>query len=180
MRTPPYTYWLQAMAAPDYQAIPVDDPQFCRFLVRGLRQKRDQKLRYLCAHHADACSGDQTIQTALIDRAADPNEHPVIRGQCLERIDFRPTNRRQAKRVRRLLLQCLRDPDANVRFWSCFGPPAWTLPLLRQMTDDQGVGDLGWTVGYEAGEAIKRIQGQPAWDDDGPKRRPHGYECLWQ
>jgi len=149
------------MQEPDYQAIPFDDPQFSRFLLSGLRQKRDLRLRYLCAHHADRCWGFPGLQSALIDRAADPNEHPVIRGQCLERVDFRPTRRRLARRVRQLLLQCLRDPDANVRFWSCFGAPPWTLQILQQMIDDTGVGDLGWTVGYEAREAIKSIRGLP-------------------
>ena len=31
------------------------------------------------------------------------------------------------------------------------------------MTRDQGLGDMGWTVGYEAQEALKSIQGKPAW-----------------
>ncbi|MFN8611329.1 MAG: hypothetical protein U0931_27540 [Vulcanimicrobiota bacterium] len=180
MRRPPYSQWLEAMTEPNYQAIPLGDPQFCRFLVRGLRQQRDLRMRYLCAHHADACADDPRLQAALCARAEDPKEHPVIRGQCLERIHFSPTCRRQAKRLRRLLFLCLRDPDPNVRFWSCFKAQPWTLPILQKMVHDTGVGDLGWTVGYEAGEAIKSIRGLPAWDDDGPKRQPHGYESLWQ
>lgn len=180
MKRPPYSDWLAALRQPNYRAIPYDVPQFCRFLVRGLRQKRDLRLRYLCAHHANACCDAPSLQSALCARAADPNEHPVVRGQCLEHIHFRPRQRRQARRVHQLLLQCLRDPDPNVRFWSCFGPPPWTLPILQQMVNDTGVGDLGWTVGYEAQEAIKRIRGLPAWEDDGPKRQPHGYECLWR
>lgn len=168
------------MRTPDYQRIPWDDSQFTRFILRGLRQQQDLRFRYLCAHHAESCAESPAVQSALCALAADPDEHPVIRGQCLERVNFRPTNRRQARRVRHLLMQCLRDPDPNVRFWSCFGAPPWTLPLLLEMVGDQGVGDLGWTVGYEAEQAIRAIRGLPAWDDDGPARRPHSYECLWR
>lgn len=168
------------MSAPNYHAIPLGDPQFCRFLVAGLRQRRDLRLRYLCAHHADSCSDCPAVQSALCLLAADPHEHPVVRGQCLERINFRPVKRRQARRVHRLLLKCLRDPDANVRFWSCFGAPPWTLPILQELVDDPGLGDIGWTVGYEATQAIRGIRGLPAWDDDGPPRQSHSYECLWR
>jgi hypothetical protein len=168
------------MSAPDYQAIPFNDQQFCRFLVLGLRQKRDLRWRYLCAHHAEGYGDSPAVQSALCSLASDPDEHPVVRGQCLERINFRPLQRRQAKRVHRLLLKCLRDPDANVRFWSCCGAPPWTLPILRELVDDPGVGDMGWTVGYEATQAIRSIRGFPAWDDEGPPRQAHPYECLWR
>ena len=43
--------------------------------------------------------------------------------------------------------------------------------LLRQMTRDQGLGDMGWTVGYEAQEALKSIQGKPAWQDEPPHKK---------
>lgn len=166
------------MQAPDYRAIPHHAPQFRRFLLRGLRQRHDPRWRFLSAHHCDIYPESATIQSALISRATDPNEHPVVRGQCLERIHFQPRRRCLRVRVRRLLLQCLRDPDANVRFWACFGAPLWTLPLLQKMVNDPEVGDMGMTVGYEAQQAIRQLGGLPAWEDD-PPRQAHGYENLW-
>jgi hypothetical protein len=165
------------MFAPNYQEIP-DTPQFLRFLIQNLRQSRDPRMRYICAHHADQFD-DPRLQSALCARAGDPSEHPVIRGQCLERLNLSSADPRQRRKVRRTLLKCLRDPDPNVRFWACFKAPPWTLPILIGLTKDNEVGDLGWTVGYEAGEAIKRIKGEPAWADNGPKRLKHDYESFW-
>ena len=50
--------------------------------------------------------------------------------------------------------------------------------ILRKLVDDEGLGDMGWTVGYEAIEALKSIRGEPAWDDD---RRPEEspFPPLW-
>lgn len=177
MRQPPYSKWLTHMFAPDYQEIP-QTPQFLRFLIQTLRRSRNPRMRYICAHHAGGLM-EPRLQSALCARASDPGEHPVIRGQCLEHLQVEPSDPRQARKVRRTLLKCLKDPDPNVRFWACFKAPPWTLPILTGLTEDKGVGDLGWTVGYEAREAIKRIKGEPAWADDGPKRLKHTYESFW-
>lgn len=37
---------------------------------------------------------------------------------------------------------------------------------------------MGWTVGHEAGEALKEIRGEAGCAHD-PKRLPHPYEEIW-
>lgn len=49
---------------------------------------------------------------------------------------------------------------------------------LKNLIDDDGLSCMGWTVGYEATEALKAIRGEPAWDDDRlPEECP--YPRLW-
>jgi len=95
-------------------------------------------------------------------------------------------NKYIGRRADRVVLQSLRDPDANVRFWACYAAAhrrlRRSIPLLRGLLKDKAVGNMGWTVGYEAGEALKALHGrQDAWDDGAqPKTHPHAYECLWR
>lgn len=37
---------------------------------------------------------------------------------------------------------------------------------------------MGWTVDYEAGEALKAIHGLPAWEGDAPTGKCP-YEPIW-
>jgi hypothetical protein len=46
------------------------------------------------------------------------------------------------------------------------------------MIQDTGVSEMGWTVGYEAGEALKSIRGESAWDQFEPQKLPSPYPLL--
>lgn len=113
MRKPPFRKWTNLMFDCKYSEIP-ECPQFVRFLVRCLRHHPDKRMRYICAHHAHANMGDRLL-SALITRAADQREHPVVRGECLEHLSFNngwpgPKNLNDRKAYR-TVIQCLRDSD---------------------------------------------------------------------
>lgn len=173
--------WQAAMHRFDHRAVTATG-QFERWLARGIHAARDPSDRYRYACHAWLCSGPR-VTSALISRAGDPREHYLVRGQCLEMLPcraewFQPKTRRDRK-VHRVVLSCLRDPHPNVKFWACFAAAGLRLraaqSALHDLRNDQGLGDMGWTVAYEACEALKAIQGKPAWVDDrlpGPSPYP--------
>lgn len=111
---------------------------------------------------------------------------PCPRSVCLECLpghaaSGRPKNRLDRK-VHRAILDCLRDPHSNVRFWACYAAGQMEISAarsaLRGLIDDDGLSCMGWTVGYEATEALKALQGEPAWDDGRlPGECP--YPPLW-
>ncbi|HIB66166.1 MAG TPA: HEAT repeat domain-containing protein [Phycisphaerales bacterium] len=169
--------WPRLLLDFDYRNIP-ESGRFERWIARGIRESLSPEGRFHCAHFGGACSR-QVVTTALLQGAADTNEHPLVRGQCLESLTHKPDWSRRAsrrdKKIHRVVLDCLSDPDANVRFWACFAASGMKLKsaqhLLRQMTRDPELGDMGWTVGYEAQEALKSIQGKQAWQDEPPHRK---------
>jgi hypothetical protein len=117
------------------------------------------------------------VTSAFIQGARDGQEHPLVRGICLEGLAgranwFKPKNRLDRK-IFRVVLDCLHDLDSNVRFWACFAASGMRLlsakSILRNLMDDDELGDMGITVGYEAGEALKSIQGLPAWEGEPPR-----------
>ena len=163
----------------EYSQIP-DSPQFVRFLVHCLNHHADRRIRYICAHHACASMGDRLL-SALVGRAADKTEHPVVRGECLEHLSFNngwpgPKNK-IALKAYRTVTQCLKDDDAYVRFHACYAAAHlrmdWSIPLLRELTNDSAPGAMGETVGFEATEAIKELRrhGQ-GWKDGFPSGLP--------
>jgi len=111
--------------------------------------------------------GDRLL-SALIRRAADRSEHPVVRGECLERMSFNngwpgPKNRIDRK-AHRAVIQCLRDPDPYVRFHACYAAAHLrmhrVIPLLEGLVTDREPAAMGETVGFEASEAIKELRRQ--------------------
>ena len=183
MRHPPFSKWLKIMWA---SQLPRRVPkQWIRFMIHCLKHHRDPRVRHRIACHAvaSADAGGKPL-SALIRMASDPKEHPVLRGQALETLAWpaRCATGRAARRARKTVLKCLRDPDGNVRFWACFAVSQmriWeAIPILKGMLCDEAVSIMNWTVGYEAGEAIKELQGELAWEDT-PESRPHDYLHLW-
>ena len=49
---------------------------------------------------------------------------------------------------------------------------------LRDLQGDEGLGCMGWTVDYEAGEALKAIHGLHAWEGDVPTGKCP-YDPIW-
>lgn len=147
---------------------------FGRWLTWRLRTSRDPVERYQCACFV---LGTPISINTLVSRVRDSQEHFLVRGVSLESLAcsaswFTPKSRLDTK-VHRAVLESLQDPHPNVRFWACYAAAQMRIlaarPLLRSLRGDEGLSDMGWTVGYEATEALKAIEGQPAWEDD---RRP--------
>ena len=170
MRRPPFKAWLASMAESGNN-LP-DTRQFGRFISHYIRHHMDPAVRYMCAHYAGYCSFTKQLQSVLRQCAEDQDEHPLVRGQCLESLSHQASWKRSKlrdKKVGRTIMRCLRDPNANVRFWACFATAHLRMheatPILKSLTQDSGVGSMGWTVAYEAGETLKYLKGQPAWQE---------------
>lgn len=186
MHRPPYKKWFALMFDCAYSEIP-DSPQFVRFLEHCLRKHPDKRIRYICAHHSNATMGSRLV-SALIARAGDSREHPVVRGECLEQLSFNngwpgPKNRIDRKAYR-IVAQCLSDPDSYVRFHACYAAAHlrmhWVIPQLQALTVDESPAAMGVTVGFEATEAIKELRYGEGWRDGFPTSLPpaSSYENL--
>ena len=74
---------------------------------------------------------------------------------------------RRDRKIASVVLECLDDPHPNIRFWACFAAAGLRLmsakSRLRDLRNDEGLGEMGLTVGYEAREALKELDGRPAW-----------------
>lgn len=144
--------------------------KFERWVARGIREDYNPSLRFRFASLAYCCYSSR-VTSALIQGARDPEEHFLVRGTCLEMLADRSSSAKRMSRTDRkiatVVLESLSDQHPNVRFWACFAVAGLRLrsaqSRLHELLQDDGLGDLGWTVGYEAGEALKVLRGQPAW-----------------
>ena len=181
-RGQPIARWREAVFAIDSRR-ELRTGAFGRWLAWRIRTSPDPVERY-----RSACLAWDTprLTNSLVRRARDPQEHFLVRGICLESLAraaswFTPKSRLD-KKVHRVILESLRDPHSNVRFWACYAAAQMRIlaarPLLRNLREDEGLSCMGWTVGYEATEALKAIDGQPAWDDD-RLPGPCPYPPLW-
>ena len=178
------TRWRAAVVTIDHRAARRTGA-FARWLSWRIRRAPEAWERY-----RSACLSwpfrTSRLTNALLNRVKDPKEHHLVRGVCLECLpghaaSGRPKNRLDRK-VHRAILDCLRDPHSNVRFWACYAAGQMEISAarsaLRGLIDDDGLSCMGWTVGYEATEALKALLGEPAWDDDRlPGECP--YPPLW-
>ena len=164
---------------------PAETRQWERFLFHCLHRHQSNCVRFFCLYHLCFSSRKQAL-SAVTRVVANSKEHPVLRGLALEQLadhwySFRTG--RLGRRASRLVLSALPNPDANIRFWACFAAAQMALvqarPILKLMLNDPEVGSMGWTVGYEAGEALKKLSGQDAWLND-PAPLEHGYPSPWQ
>ncbi|MBS2037310.1 hypothetical protein JST97_20145 [bacterium] len=169
----------------EYSLLPDSDRQFVRFLVHCLRYHPDQRVRYICAHHANPQHGER-LTSALLARAGDPSEHPTVRGECLESLStsWKPPWSRLDRKVHRVVAQCLRDSDPYIRFWACYCAACnrmiWLIPVLETMVEDAEPAAMGETVGFEAREAIKALTTGMGWEEGFPSQLPpaRSYENL--
>ncbi len=178
------SHWKAAVYAIDHRATPRTGA-FARWLAWRIRRAPEATERY-----RSACLTwlfrTSILTNALLNRVRDPHEHYLVRGVCLESLpghaEFRRPKNRLDRKVHRAILDCLSDPHPNVRFWACYAAGQMEMvaaeSALRNLRNDDGLGCMGWTVGYEATEALKAIRGEPAWDDDRlPEECP--YPHLW-
>jgi len=105
----------------------------------------------------------------LVGLYEDPTESADIRGQAAEalggrvKIRGRPGRAHELdQRAREALLRGLDDQEPEVRFWSIYAlaspENAWVLPKLESMLGDRALVPGWWTVGQEAGWAIRWIR----------------------
>jgi HEAT repeat protein len=90
-----------------------------------------------------------------------PDEDPNLRGHAAEAIGIRVPRRSKSemRKAVTVLLPCLGDHSAEVRFWAVFALAGLdarvALPKLRRLVrQDHENGPLGWTVSEEAKDAI--------------------------
>lgn len=177
--------WWQTMLEFYHRDVPEGLGRYDRWAAWGIRHGADPFTRYRFACFSGIYSR-QCLVTALIAGARDPQEHYLVRGMCLESLAHQaqgdPPISYRDKKVCRVVLECLNDPHPNVRFWACFAAGELRLraakSALRSLKGDQGLGDMGWTVDYEAGEALKAIRGEPAWEEH-PPQAECPYPKLW-
>lgn len=149
--------------------------RFERWLARGIRGADSAALRFRFAQVAKDCE-HRSITSAYLRGAKDQTEHVLVRGLCLEGLAGAGCSRgKRRRKIQAVVLECLRDPDANVRFWACFAASGNRLSaaqsILHELKDDPGISDMGVSVGYEATEALKSIQGKRAWEGNPPTRK---------
>ena len=157
--------------------------RFQRWVGRGIRNGTSPSTRFRFAQLSSDCPSKR-VTSALLAAARDESEHFLVRGRCIESLAARgswgkPKNRLDRK-IYKVVLECLGHAHPNIRYWACFAASALDTGSLRHMLrglmNDRSLGDTGWTVGYEAGEALKSIQGLPAWEQPPiPKKSP--YPC---
>ena len=175
--------WLELIRAHASGKLPKTG-ECARALAYWVRHHEDPHIRHWCGCLSFRPPDSATLEWAFCCGASDPDEHPVVRGNCLEVLsvwEIRsgwPTP--ETCQSAQVVAACLNDPDGNVRFWACYQAAHLPEcePMLKRLLDDQAVGIMGWTVGYEAGEALKEIRGKVGWEHD-PERLPHPYEEIW-
>ena len=158
---------------------------FQRWLAHWLRFHPCPRVRFCSAYYAgQGWNKRATLRRALLERTEDCSENPLVRGMCLEHLSGFGEWSTSKERLRRerVVLQCLTDSDANVRFWACFAATGCDLrsvgPILESLVGDSHLSDLGWSVGHEATQALKSLRGETgAWEDD-PPLQPSPYAPL--
>jgi len=135
----------------------VGTPRSLEVLLRVYNAERDVEVRK-AALYAVGRVGGSRVCDPLIGVLRNRMEVPGVRGIAAEALADNANIRAQAP-----LLECLDDPNAEVRWWSAFAlgelGDAQCLPRLRTTAelDSEVVGGLG-AVRTEAGAAIERIE----------------------
>ena len=148
------------------------------------------RLRWGCVYQLSFERPHQKLEL-FATLAADPGEHPMIRGQAAEGIanGSHADRRRLAfKRAEQVMLDCLNDPHGSVRFWAMFALSGFkskkALPKLRRLAkSDHFVGTMGWKNSEEAKDSIEIISGRDPEPDAsqrlGQRRLKPDYAWPW-
>jgi HEAT repeat protein len=112
----------------------------------------------------------EAIASVMVDSSASPS----LRGQVAEGCAYlygpcaggTPPDRLIYERAGQILIAALGDSSAEVRFWSAFALGSMRcragLPALRKLArTDKAYFGSWWTVGEEASDAVRRINGKP-------------------
>jgi HEAT repeat protein len=121
---------------------------------------------YALSFLTKCCANSQVIDI-LTQVAANNSEIPSVRGQALEGIGNKLSEKLPQNLYQRavtVLIQCLDEPESEVRFWACFALGAIrakdALPQLQVLAQtDDAVVPSWWSVREEAENSITLING---------------------
>jgi HEAT repeat protein len=141
----------------------VDDPGTLRRVERLLESRGHDEGRAAAAYVL-GFSGESDVSDVLARRLADAEESPVVRAHSAEALGHLLQYQPVLAPIRTAIVSCLRDPEAEVRFWSAFAAGVLDLqesrPQLERMTGDEASVEGWWTVGQEAEWALRCLDGE--------------------
>jgi HEAT repeat protein len=141
----------------------VDDAGTLRRIERLLEGGGREEGRAVAAYVL-GFSGESGASSALARRLADPEESPLVRAHAAEALGHLLQQQAVLADVRTAIGAGLRDAEPEVRFWCAFAVGALGLQesraqLERLRADDAPV-EGWWTVGEEAGWALRCLDGE--------------------
>jgi hypothetical protein len=141
----------------------VDDPRTLRRLERLLEGNGGDEGRAAAAYVL-GFSGETDVSGVLVGRLADRDESPVVRAHAAEALGHLLQHQPVLAEIRVTIVSALRDPEPEVRFWSAFAAGVLDMqesrPQLERMRDDGSALEGWWTVGQEAGWALRCLDGE--------------------
>jgi HEAT repeat protein len=150
----------------------VDDARTLRRVERVLEGDGDEDGRAAAAYVL-GFNGASEASDVLARRLADADESPKVRAYAAEGLGHLLQGGPVLADARATVVSCLRDPEAEVRFWCAFATGALDLqearPQLEQLTADEAQVEGWWTVGEEATWALRCLDGEE--DPPLPQRR---------
>jgi HEAT repeat protein len=144
----------------------IDGNAMARQLIETLKRGRRAFNREAAAYAMQAVRGIH-VAIALETTVRNKSEHPKVRGEAAEALAHC-----HRKSTHNLLLETLRDPSKDVRFWCAFALGQMrerkAVPILRLLMRDQRQVRGFHSVAKEAADAIDEIE-----------RRQPGERCHW-
>ena len=148
------------------------DKRTIRRVERLLQSEADEGARAAAAYVL-GFSADTELAPSLALILADPEESVVVRAYAAEAVGHLLQHETVLAEVRAAIRVGLRDPAAEVRFWSAFAAGVLELQETRpyleflDRTDTEEI-DGWWSVGEEADWALRVLDGE----EDPPLPRP--------
>jgi len=144
----------------------IDGNAVAKQLIETLKRGRRVFNRAAAAYAMQAVR-DIRVTMALESTVQNKSEYPDVRGHAAEALAHC-----HRKSTHNLLLETLRDPSKDVRFWCAFALGQMrerrAVPILRQLMSDQRQVRGFHSVAKEAADAIGEIE-----------RRQPGRRCHW-
>jgi HEAT repeat protein len=141
----------------------LDDPRTLRRVERLLESGRHEEGRAAAAYVL-GFSGTREIAGTLARRLADGDEGTVVRAHAAEALGHLLQHGPVLAEVRMPIVAGLRDPEPEVRFWCAFAAGVLDLqesrPHLERLCGDEAKIEGWWTVGEEAGWALRCLDGE--------------------
>ena len=145
-------------------------------LSHAIDSEKREWVAYSLTHEYPTLPGTwhERLSRAFCIVLSDVNESPSLRAQAAEGLAeiyemyVREHGRtRQYRRTGELLIQILRDPAPEVRFWTCFALGKMhyrqALRALNTLANiDLATHGPWWSIGEEAADAIDWIKGRPS------------------